>query len=334
VEDLVAALMLDAEGARRIAIGAPLITDDDNRIATSSVYEKGRGMTGETSGRFLAAEDPLQRADSLVYGPLKDSLSFPYLARRNGVFMSRDPSLADRVAHMAQLMAGDARGEYLRAFYYRMQRQAQRANELLRLAIDDFPSDDSLRLEFLRGWYEPLATGNAPPEIVEVAEGLSAPAARVLALARHAVKSEWREVALADRELAEIPWTSVWYAEALELRVNWRLRVSDPKFRKRYADDAISMIDRLAIMSPTLSLYGLRTRAGLTAERPDVAIESLSNYARLALGLVRAGVNTPESLRKDARAMRDVLAGVAKQPGVDAARIAEVEAEIAAIPAN
>ena len=36
-----AALVLDAEGARRIATGAPLITDDDNRIATSSVFEKG-----------------------------------------------------------------------------------------------------------------------------------------------------------------------------------------------------------------------------------------------------------------------------------------------------
>ncbi len=36
----VAALVLDSEGARRIAAGAPLITDDDNRIATSSVFEQ------------------------------------------------------------------------------------------------------------------------------------------------------------------------------------------------------------------------------------------------------------------------------------------------------
>jgi len=53
-EDLVAALVLDTDGARRLSMGAPLITDDDNRIATSSVYEKGRGMNGETSGRLLA----------------------------------------------------------------------------------------------------------------------------------------------------------------------------------------------------------------------------------------------------------------------------------------
>ncbi len=334
VEDLVAALVLDTDGARRIATGARLITDDDNRIATSSVFEKGRGMNGDTSGRLFAATDPLQRADSVVYGPLKDSLSFPYLARRNGIFVLLDPSLADRLGRVAQFLPGDARGEYLRAYYYRMKGQAQRSTELLRLAIDDYPADDSLRLEFLRPWYGELVTDKAPPEIAEVAKGLGAPAARVLEAGRHATRSEWREVALADADLAEIPWTSVWYAEALELRANWRLWVTDARNRKRYGDEALAMIDRLAIMSPTLNLYGLRTRAGFSAERPEVVVESLSNYARLAAGMVRAGVNTPATLRKDARALREVLNEVARFPGTDAARIAEVREEIAAILPN
>jgi len=331
VEDLVAALVLDVEGARRIATGAPLITDDDNRIAASSVFEEGRGMTGDTSGRLFAAFDPLQRADSEVYGALEDSLSFPYLARRNGVFVLLDSSLVDRVGRMGQILKGDARGEYLRAYYYRMQRQVQRSNELVRLAIDEYPKDDSLRLEFLSSWYGELATGKAPPEIAEVADGLNPEPARILALARHAAKQEWREVAVADNELSDVPWTSAWYAEALELRVNWRLRVTDTQHRKRFGDEAITMIDRLAIMNPTLNLYGLRVRAGFEADRPEVVVESLSNYARLAVNLMRAGVTARESVRKDATALRDVLDGVAKIPGVDAARIDEVRGEIAAL---
>ena len=331
VEDLLAALVLDSDGARRISSGAHLITDDDNRIATSSVYEKGLGMTGDTSGRLLAPQDPLQRGDSLVYGALKNSISFPYLARRNGVFVVLDPSLADRVGRMAQFLAGDARGEYLRAYYYRMKRQPQRSTELLSLAIDDYPADDSLRQEYLRGWFAELATGTASPEISALADKLGAPAARVLAAARHAAKNEWPEVALADAELGELPWTDVWYSEAVELRVNWRIRVSDEKKRKRYADEALTMIDRLAIMSPTLNLYGLRTRAGFAAGRPEVVVESLSNYARLAVGMVRAGVNQPAQLRKDAQALREVLDEVARLPGVDAARVAEVRAEITSI---
>jgi spermidine synthase len=331
-EDLLAALVLDADGARRLAAGAPLITDDDNRIATSSIYEHRRGMTGETSGRLVGGMDPLQRADSVAYGPLKDLVSFPYIARRISVFAVLDVSLSDRIARMAQILAGDARGEYLRAFYYRMNRQLQRSSELLRLAIDDYPTDDSLRLDFLRNWFNELAIDKAPPEIVEVAAKLNPRPASVLAAARHAAKSEWREVALADAQLAEIPWTDVWYAEALELRVNWRIRINGEKERKRFGDEAIMMIDRLAIMSPTLNLYALRTRAGFAAGRPEVVVESLSNYARLAQNMVKAGINSPASLRKDVKALGEVLEDVAKLPGADAARIAEVRIEIQSIP--
>ena len=328
VEDLLTALSLDAEGARRLAAGAPLITDDDNRIATSNIFERRLGMTGEASGRLLAAMDPLRRADSLAYGALKDEISFPYIARRIGVFSALDASLQDRIARMAQILAGDARGEYLRAFYFRMSRQTQRANELLRLAIDDYPSDDSLRLDFLRGWFNELATGKAPPEIVEVAAALQPRPASILAAARHAAKDEWRQVALADSALAEVPWTDVWYAEALELRVNWRIRVNGAKERKRFGDEAILLLDRLAIMSPTLNLYALRTHAGFAANRPDVVVESLSNFARLAQGMTKAGIHTPESLRNDAKALSEVLENVATLPGADAARIGEVRAEI------
>jgi spermidine synthase len=334
VEDLVAALVLDADGARRLAAGSPLITDDDNRIATSSVYEKGRGMTADTSGRMFASNDPLQRADSQVYRALRDSLSFQYLARRNGVFSALDGSLADRIGRMSQILAGDARGEYLRVFYYRMKRQTQRSNELLRLAIDDHPADDSLRLEFLRSWFNELSLDQAPPEVAEVAKGLSALPARILAIARHAAKSEWREVALADEALAQVAWTDLWYAEAIELRINWRVRINDAKVRKRYAEEALTMIDRLAIMNPTLNLHGLRTRAGFALDRPDIVVESTSNYARLAAGMVRAGINAPESWRKDAAALRQILTDVASLSGSDAVRIAEVRAEIDSLEAT
>jgi spermidine synthase len=334
VEDLVTALVLDAEGARRIAAGAPLITDDDNRIATSSIYEHRLGMTGESSGRFVAGLDPLQRPDSIAYGPLKDHLSFPYIARRISVFAMLDASLADRVARMAHILAGDARGEYLRAFFYRMTHQVQRSNELLRLAIDDYPADDSLRLDFLRNWFGELSADTAPPEIAEVAASLNPRPASVLAASKHAAKNEWREVAMADSELAEVPWTDVWYAEALELRANWRIHITSPKERVRYAEEAIMMIDRLAIMSPTLNLYGLRARAGYAANRPDIVVESVSNYARLALGMVGAGLNTLESLEGNLKALRGALDNVSTLPGADAARIAEVREEIRKLLAN
>jgi spermidine synthase len=330
-EDLIAGLVLDAEGARRLAEGAPLITDDDNRIATSSVYERGRGMTGDTSGRALAAQDPLQRADSQVYGSLRDKLDFPYIARRNGVFMALDPSLADRIGHASQLLGDNATGEYTRVFYYRMKRQVQHSDELLRIAVDEHPADESLRLALLRAWFGPLARGEVPPEVADVVARLTPPATMVLNAARHAARNEWREVAEMDRQLAEVPWTYEWYPEALELRVSWRTRVNNPTQKKRYGEEAIPLIDRLAIMNPTLAIYGMRARAGFAAGRPDVVTESVSNYAKLAGGMFRAKLQAAETLRGDVKALRDILADVEKMPGHDAVRVAEVRTEVDAI---
>jgi spermidine synthase len=328
VEDLVAALVLDADGARRFAAGSPLITDDDNRIATSSVFENERGLTADASGRIFAAQDPMRRRDSLVYGSLRDRLSFPYLVRRNGVFVGLDPSLGDRIGEVAQILGPGPSGEYVRAFYYQTKRLQQQSSELLRIAIEEYPDDQALKQEYLRGWIGALATDRAPPNVTEVAAKLMGPAATVLAAARHAAKSEWQQVAAADGHLAEIPWTDMWYSEALELRVNWRLEVTSPEHKKRLAAEAQRMIDRLAIMSPTLPLYGQRARAGFAAERPELVGESVFNYARQAKGMIQTKLRTPESLRDDVEALLTILRAAEKLPKADPARLAEVRAEV------
>ena len=110
VEDLVAALVLDTDGARRLATGAPLITDDDNRIATSSVFEQGRGMTGDTSGRLLAA---LRSAAARRFAGVRAAARHRCPSRTSRVATAcssmLDPSLADRVGRMAQILGRRAR---------------------------------------------------------------------------------------------------------------------------------------------------------------------------------------------------------------------------------
>jgi predicted membrane-bound spermidine synthase len=328
-EDLVAALVLDTESAGDMSAGAPLITDDDNRIATSSIYEQRLGMTAESSGRALAGYDPLQRDDSLVYGNLRDRLSFPYLARRNGVFALLDPSLAERAWRMGRILGETADGEYVRAFAIRMQRQPRRASEMLRLAIDQYPDSEALRQEYLRNHILALADGSATPEIREVAAPLTGPSAALLSVAGHIARAEWSQVADSDPELAEIGWEDAWYPEALEMRVNWRTRVTDPQTSRNFAEQSILMIDRLSIMNPTLQLYAMRARAGFTAKRPGVVIESVSNYVRLAAGMVRAQVLARETLERDAGTLREMLDDALELPGVDPLRVDEVRSEIA-----
>jgi hypothetical protein len=230
---------------------------------------------------------------------------------------------------MARILGTGPAGEYTRAFYYRATQQESRAMEYLRLAIDEHPADHAIREEYLRQWLGPLANDRAPPEVAEVARDLDPRSAAVLSALRHAVRNEWREVALADPQLALIAWTDAWFAEALELRASWRLRVTDASERKRFADEALVLLDRLATVSPTLSIYGLRARAGLAAERPGIVLEALSNYARLGMGLVRAGMNTRQGLQGEAQTLQRILDSVASNPALDALRVAEVRAEIA-----
>jgi hypothetical protein len=58
-------------------------------------------------------------------------------------------------------------------------------------------------------------------------------------------------------------------------------------------------------------------------------VESLSNYARLGVGMLRAGMSSPDSLRAEARALLQVLDRVGSNRALDPARVAEVRAEIA-----
>jgi spermidine synthase len=329
VEDLVAALVLDNESARRFSAGSPLITDDDNRIATSSVYERDRGLNADSAGRVLAAEDPLQRRDSFIYTEMRDRLSFPYLARRNGVFVALDPSQQDRIGHLANNLGPSPDGEYVRSYYFRSRREGQRASERLRLAIGEYPDYEPLRQELLRAWISPLVHERAPPELVEIAAGLRSPySAAVIDAARLASKADWEGLAAMDNRLAEIPWTDTWYAEGIELRVLWRTQVTNPAKKIGFAEDATRLIDRAAIMSPTLDLYEFRMRSGFNSNRADIVLESVFAYAKLAGGMTRSGVNPRDTLSQDVKALGAMLDAAAKMSGVDMARLAEVRAEV------
>ena len=95
------------------------------------------------------------------------------------------------------------------------------------------------------------------------------------------------------------------------------------------------MIDRMSIMNPSLQLYGMRARAGFAAQRPAIVVESISNYVRLAAGMVRARVIDAAVLRRDSGSLRDMLDAALKLPGADKPRITEVRAEIARlVPAS
>ncbi len=331
-EDLAVALTLDTTGARQLASGAPLITDDDNRIATSSVYEHGRGMSADATGRVLAAYDPLQRADSFLYAALREQLSFSYIVRRAAVFAALDKSSIDRVARIALLLGSSAEAFSARAMYFRLMQQPRRAQDELLKALDRYPDSGVLRYEYVRPWIGALVHDRAPAPVAAEADKLTGFPAALLAASRHAAESEWAAVAELDSMLADAQWSDPWYNETLELRANWRSRVTNPDARKRFGEEAVAMIDRLAVTTPTVALYGLRTRAGLAMDRPDIVVESAWNYTRAGIATRAPGAD-PLEIRRDLEAILQIVDDASRHPRADVKRISEVRAQIvAALP--
>lgn len=307
-EDLVAALAADAPGARRLAADAPLITDDRNRMATSSVLELGRGMDPATTGRVLAPYDPLLRADSVVHRELAGHLSMSYIARRLSTQAGVDASTRSRIATLGRVLGPTAQGDYVRALAAILDSGNEMGLQWFRESLARHPADQELRYELVRPQLAALARGVAAPAEVELARGLAGEPRLVLDALTHAARNEWEALSDLDAALAAIAWTRPWAIDALQLRADWRTRVATAGAGRGYGEEAMALLDRALIVQPTAALFGLRVRAALGAGRPAAVVESVAGYARAIY--VTAAQSRSAERRSRARATLDGLLGV------------------------
>jgi spermidine synthase len=274
-EDVLTALAVDEHGARALAAGAPLITDDDNLMATSSVYDFGRGLNAASMGRILAPFDPLQNPDSWVFRSFRERLSFPYIARRMSMFASIDASIADRIAALTRALEGSEAGHATQATLLAVRNDPDGARQVAREAVARFPESQSLRYLYLRPWTGALARGAASPEIAAAAVPLRDSAAALLTAGKLANDGNWKAVSELDAALAGVSWTEPWKLDAVQMRADWRSRVASGSRRRQAGDECISILDEAIVVQPSLALYGMRARCGLAAARFDVLIESI-----------------------------------------------------------
>lgn len=328
-EDLVTALVLDAPGARALATGARPITDDDNRLATSSVYELGRGLTPDAAGRVLAAYDPLQRPDSFVFRELRDVLALDYIARRMTTYAVLDPSLRDRLARMSQVLAGTGPGAYAAGLGLAVAGRPVEAQRLYRESLASHPDYAPLRYEIVRAKLGPIARGEADPEILEHLAALPPLAQATVRAVAQAAHDEWPEIAAMDATLAEVRWTDPWAFEALQVRADWRTHVSTPQRRRALGDQALALLDRMIVVQPTSSMYALRARAALTAERPDVLVESIASYSQAIVSTgARLSPNEKANARQILGSMSRLLDQTRERSKEFGPRIAQVEEKL------
>ena len=69
--------------------------------------------------------------------------------------------------------------------------------------------------------------------------------------------------------------------EAVQMRADWRSRVTSTPHRKRSGEDCLALIDEAVVVQPTRALHGLRAKCAVAAGRSDVIIESLWNFGNI-----------------------------------------------------
>jgi spermidine synthase len=334
-EDVVAALVVDHEAAHELARGAALITDDRNRLATSSVYDLGAGLSIAATGRLLAPFDPLRRPASWLSTGAAGRLSMPYIARRLALYARLDPALIDRVRALAMRITDRPTALEVDAIAHRASGDAPGAQALLAEAAELAPDNRQILFERLQPYLAALANNTAPADVKRLAEQLYGSAAAVVAADRYSVAGDWDKIAAIDGTLGLANLTDAWYFQALTARAEWRSRVANRELQATLGAQCMTLVDQAILSQPAIALFELRARCAAELGRADALIESLYAFTVGA----RANLNTlsrPEAraLAQHLDTLAQVIHGAARSPAVEPARAEEVAALVSEVIAQ
>jgi spermidine synthase len=312
-EDLLAALAADTTGLREIARGAPPVTDDHNRLATSTVYRPGKSPAGKVIApaavdRLFAPFDVLRtlggtQTEHAVTGP---GLSLDYIARKLAVTASIDPGAHNRLTVLADAIAPSSEAGYeVNAIRLTVDGDRDAAGDLIQEGLARYPESGTLRYEHIKPWLTRLARGTATREIVTQAAKLTGSAGAVVQGTALAADHRWSELAASDAMLASAAWTDAWKFDSIDLRVQWRLHLEGTTdLRRRYGDEAIGIIDAAVVVEPQTMLYALRVQSALAAHRPAAIAESVWEYGH---GLFTNSQSQDPGVREEARSTLQAL---------------------------
>ncbi len=267
LEDILVTLTMDEEGVRRFARFAQPSTDDNNLMATRS-NSSGTGLNAKALADILSPYDPLLRRESPIFRDF-DRLSYSYMVTR--LF---NLQMERRANKFVAAVPGRANNLLLNSIGLYHVGQDDEAQRHLRAALAENPYDTTIRYSMISGRLSELATGRADEETVAIANSLTGPPAAVVEGWKQAAVQNWQSLAQLDRELARSEPTDMWYADAAQLRAEWRTKVLVEDDENRFARDAMRILDRALMINPSLDLYVLRAGSAILLDDPDATVES------------------------------------------------------------
>lgn len=254
-EDVAAAFALDAAGARAIAAGAPLTTDDRNLLEMRSIRVTAPlGYRGTDD--LFAEHDPLpaHMAELDRVRLVRRLLADWDFTRAGRVVQALDDPIERATATGIVALATERDDDGITS---------------LRAALAADPRAYEARVALLRAERRRRGAGSA--EVATLAAGLDDPARAVVEGWRLEDGRDWQALRGLESRLADARPDDAIYDDALRLRAAWRTAIGGEA-------DGTEALSLLALALPTSvdpGDYLRRARAVLVAGDPGTAIESL-----------------------------------------------------------
>ena len=281
-EDVAAAWLMDGDGARAFAQGAPIITDDRNPFATRSAGIGRQSLSQRAKlDRLFADSEP-------VAGRLGD-LDALYLVRKLAA-----SGAGRRALRLANLQPAGAPRDTA-VGWVNSSIRPHAAAPAFRRALAENPASLAARFGLLRRMKRRFEAGQ--PEAVELAATLEGTAAAVAMGWRHAAAGDWSELRELEPSLAAGGPLDPSQPDALRLRIQWRVASEDPIQRAEATELAREL---MRLNGPAADLL-LSAEAFVAAGRADDALRVLDYLAQGRRGRPehRAGLRLLEQIRAD-----------------------------------
>ena len=272
VNDLVAALAWDEAGLKQLAVGAPLITDNDNRMATQSVKAfEGNALPylrlQELIGQYGSLFDPL----SDLHQETGNAIDFVYIFDRLELIQAQ---LLSRKLLETLSASGNSNALLLEAKLLQMQRQGPRADRSLLAALSLEPGDPVASYLLLKNRGDSILDESLPERIRPFADNLTDVALTVIESMEFAERRDLSRARSKDDLLARARPYDQWYLNAAKLRADWRITATRMGESSDYADAALAIIDEVIALRQDINFYGMRMAAAYLADDYDAVVET------------------------------------------------------------
>ena len=331
IEDALVMLTLDNDGVRQFAAGAPVNTDEHNRLAFFS-RNAGDGLTADDMQEIFDSIDPLTNPQSEFHRQHAGGMDLAYIAER--LLMG---DFIQRAYDMAQAVAAEDRKAVIEAMGLDNSGDMEGARDRYQQALEFNPGNNDAKYGLLMLHLGDIARGQVPREIIALANSLRGPERRVFEAWTYGLRGQFGRIEELDYILARVPPTSPVFPLAVKLRVDWRVAQARSNGDTETARDALEMLDDLLATYWSPDLYILRSGCAYYAGDGPAYVESVWNVIyqlRQRLEKVAQGKDTlppeeAEQLRKRLIPMLSRLSDPLMEPV--AGRASDVKVELQAL---